>query len=162
MAGVGVTVDLRQLKAAEKAILEVSGIPGRDIIELAGAFAESRTRKRLNEHGPAPDGTAWAPWSAIYAAKRPAKGGMLVLDQMLLDSMTHAVDSETEGQVGSAMVYARIHQLGGMAGRGRKVRIPARPYLGQSAEDDRLLGAEVGEFVREYIADALAKAARTQ
>lgn len=25
--------------------------------------------------------------------------------------------------------YAAIHQYGGMAGRGRKVRIPARPYL---------------------------------
>ena len=25
--------------------------------------------------------------------------------------------------------YARIHQYGGMAGRGRKVKIPARPYL---------------------------------
>jgi phage virion morphogenesis protein len=31
--------------------------------------------------------------------------------------------------VGSAKEYAAIHQLGGMAGRGLKVRIPARPYL---------------------------------
>ena len=32
--------------------------------------------------------------------------------------------------VGSNMVYARIHQQGGDAGRDRKSHIPARPYLG--------------------------------
>ena len=31
--------------------------------------------------------------------------------------------------VGTKVVYAAIHQFGGMAGRGRKVRIPARPFL---------------------------------
>jgi phage virion morphogenesis protein len=37
--------------------------------------------------------------------------------------------------VGTNRVYAAIHQLGGQAGRGRKVTIPARPYLGVSAAD---------------------------
>lgn len=30
--------------------------------------------------------------------------------------------------------YALIHELGGMAGRGRKTRIPARPYLRPAAD----------------------------
>lgn len=30
---------------------------------------------------------------------------------------------------GQSKNYAAIHQFGGMAGRGRKVKIPARPYL---------------------------------
>ena len=34
-----------------------------------------------------------------------------------------------KGVVGSNLVYARIHELGGLAGRGRKVKIPMRPYL---------------------------------
>jgi len=34
-----------------------------------------------------------------------------------------------KGVVGSNLVYARIHELGGYAGRGRKVKIPMRPYL---------------------------------
>ncbi len=32
--------------------------------------------------------------------------------------------------IGSNLRYARIHQLGGMAGRGHRSKIPARPYLG--------------------------------
>ncbi|MEW5819919.1 MAG: phage virion morphogenesis protein [Cyanobacteriota bacterium] len=31
--------------------------------------------------------------------------------------------------VGTNKVYAAIHQFGGPAGRGKKVKIPARPYL---------------------------------
>ena len=38
--------------------------------------------------------------------------------------------------------YAGIHQFGGMAGRNRSTEIPARPYLGLSAEDrDEILDA---------------------
>lgn len=36
---------------------------------------------------------------------------------------------EIVGILGSRVPYARIHEYGGMAGRGRSVRIPARPYL---------------------------------
>lgn len=31
--------------------------------------------------------------------------------------------------VGTNLPYAAVHQFGGMAGRGRKVRIPARPFM---------------------------------
>ncbi|HBO4159162.1 TPA: phage virion morphogenesis protein, partial [Pseudomonas aeruginosa] len=34
-----------------------------------------------------------------------------------------------QAQIGSNLSYAPIQQLGGQAGRGRKVTIPARPYL---------------------------------
>jgi phage virion morphogenesis protein len=39
--------------------------------------------------------------------------------------------------IGTNLVYAAIHQFGGLAGRGRKVRIPARPYLVFQKEDVR-------------------------
>jgi len=32
--------------------------------------------------------------------------------------------------IGSRLKYAAIHQYGGQAGRGNKVTIPARPYIG--------------------------------
>jgi len=38
---------------------------------------------------------------------------------------------------GSNMVYARIHQQGGQAGRGNKTTIPARPYMGVPKDFDR-------------------------
>ena len=52
--------------------------------------------------------------------------------------------------VGSNLPYARIHQLGGKTGKGHKVDMPARPYLGVSKEDM--------EEVRETMADFLAGA----
>jgi phage gpG-like protein len=36
--------------------------------------------------------------------------------------------------LGSDVVYARIHEIGGMAGRGRSVRIPARAYIWKAVE----------------------------
>lgn len=42
------------------------------------------------------------------------------------------------GGISTNVVYARIHELGGYAGRGRKVRIPARPYLSPAIENPRL------------------------
>ena len=47
------------------------------------------------------------------------------------------------------MPYARIQQQGGTAGRGRKVAIPARPFIGLSEEaraaivDDMLAWVDV-------------------
>ena len=37
--------------------------------------------------------------------------------------------------IGSNLPYAAIHQLGGQAGKNKKVEIPARPYLQLIDED---------------------------
>ncbi len=42
-------------------------------------------------------------------------------------------------EVGSDRVYARIHQFGGQAGRGRKVTIPPRPFLGIDGDDEAMV-----------------------
>lgn len=44
-------------------------------------------------------------------------------------------------------VYAAIHHFGGMAGRGRKVRIPARPYMMIQDED----WAEIRDAMNRFI-----------
>jgi phage virion morphogenesis protein len=49
--------------------------------------------------------------------------------------------------VGTNLVYAAIHQFGGLAGRGRGVRIPARPYLGISKADE----AEIERILKEAL-----------
>ena len=50
-------------------------------------------------------------------------------------------------KLGSNVEYARIHQKGGMAGRGRKVKIPARPYLGVSKEDWKEIEDTISDFI---------------
>jgi phage virion morphogenesis protein len=49
--------------------------------------------------------------------------------------------------VGTNVVYAAIHQFGGMAGRGRKVRIPARPYLVFQETDVAWAVKIIGDYV---------------
>jgi len=46
----------------------------------------------------------------------------------LMNSITYKAHSD-KVEIGTNVVYGAIHQLGGKAGRGRKVDIPARPYL---------------------------------
>lgn len=47
--------------------------------------------------------------------------------------------------IGSNAEYARIHQLGGQAGRGHAIELPARPYLPVTADGD--LQPEASEVV---------------
>jgi len=49
--------------------------------------------------------------------------------------------------IGTSVIYAAIHQFGGMAGRGRKVLIPARPYLVFQDEDIQ----RADEMIAAYI-----------
>lgn len=52
----------------------------------------------------------------------------------------------SEAIVGSNKVYAAIHQFGGKAGRGRKVEIPARPFLALTPQDK----ADILEDMQDY------------
>lgn len=49
--------------------------------------------------------------------------------------------------VGTNRIYAAIHQFGGQAGRGRKVTIPARPFLAVTDQD---LG-EIAAAIQNYL-----------
>ena len=64
------------------------------------------------------------------AAQRRQDGGFRILQHTgdLAGNISTDYDSN-QAVVGSNKVYAAIHQFGGEAGRGRKVEIPARPYL---------------------------------
>jgi phage virion morphogenesis protein len=53
--------------------------------------------------------------------------------------------------VGTNVVYAAIHQLGGQAGRGRKVTIPARPFFGLNAQDEQ----DIAETIAKALDAAL-------
>lgn len=97
----------------------------------AGAVLESSTRERF-ETKKAPDGSAWAEWSDIYAATREAHHSLLVGEQSMLDSIA-SYTSASQVEVGSNLVYAAHHHFGGdEIGTG----MPARPFLGVSDQDE--------------------------
>jgi len=71
--------------------------------------------------------------------KRPNKSGKTLQGKPYHLKRTLIWESFPDGSVifGSNMEYARIHQKGGQAGKDRKVKIPARPYMGVTKDFDR-------------------------
>lgn len=135
--------------------------------ELPRALAEgitSRTIQRFDEQR-APDGSPWPPLSpstlmqevrprdrlrgggiSRRAQERMAKRKALIRTGRLRSSISWKVRG-TRIYVGTNVVYAAIHQFGGFAGRGRRVRIPARPFLGLSQTDVE----EAEALLREWL-----------
>ncbi|WP_036259193.1 phage virion morphogenesis protein [Meiothermus cerbereus] len=127
-----------------------------------GEVLVSSTIQRFNEQK-GPDGRPWEPLAAATVAPRKKdfkkSGGLrkqalermekrkiLIQSGRLRNSITARRDG-TRVAVGTNLVYAAIHQFGGLAGRGRGVRIPARPYLGISRADE----AEIERILKEAL-----------
>ncbi len=159
MAGATLTVSLdklaveRHLKALQRRLGNL-----RDVFDEIGSSLVTSTNQRFEDQA-GPDGKGWEKHSATTLLLR-AQGGIrgkrqvftksggltaraqktisaakiLILSGALQKSITHRA-SPSQVQVGTSRVYAAIHQFGGRAGRGKKVDIPARPYLGLSDAD---------------------------
>lgn len=129
--------------------------------KLIAARLLSSTQQRFrDERGP--DGTPWK--KSIRARKgqrRDARGrfdtgvnksgGKTLTDTARLRrSITSHADAE-RAEVGTNVIYAGIHQFGGLTGRGHAVKMPARPFLGLSADDekeiDKIITAELGALL---------------
>ena len=151
MAGVSVRIDAAQMRSRLKAFT------GRvqNIEPAARSFGERMLRitdeRFSGEHDP--EGRPWVPLSPLTLAGSYKKqtftrkgritkgyskflGGRKILtaSHRLRRSITYTAGHRSLA-LGTNVVYGRIHQLGGMAGRGRKVRIPARPFLGFNQQD---------------------------
>lgn len=101
---------------------------------IAGIFASS-TEENFKEEG-RPE--KWTDLAEITKEKRKKKdkwpGQILQVQGQLASSVNTQYDDESV-VIGSNLPYAAIHQLGGKAGKNKKVEIPARPYL-QLTDDD--------------------------
>jgi phage virion morphogenesis protein len=83
--------------------------------------------------------TRWADLADSTKAARAKKGtwpGQKL--QVSQGGLAASISKSVTGNavtVGTNKVYAAIHQFGGQAGRGKKVTIPARPFLVMQDED---------------------------
>lgn len=153
---------LRVLSAAERRAGNARGL-----YENIGASLVTSTQRRF-ETGIAPDGSPWPP-----SMRALATGGKTLIDTArLMQSITYrATNSGVE--VGTNVIYAAIHQLGGdinQAARqqvihffakankkatfaqkvsvgARTVRMPARPFLGVDRDDEREIAALTGDWL---------------
>ncbi|NQV83917.1 MAG: phage virion morphogenesis protein [Rhodospirillales bacterium] len=127
----------RELDGVERRARDLS--PAMDEI---GSMLVASTLNRF-ETGTGPDGIAWLPSQRVLK-----QGGQTLVDSARLRDSQHHVFGADFVEVGSNVLYAAIHQLGGRAGRGGAANIPARPFLGIDAGDEaeiiNILTAHIG------------------
>lgn len=73
-------------------------------------------------------------------------GKILQVEGQLATSITTQYDSES-AVIGSNLEYAAIHQIGGNTGKGKKITIPARPYLNIPEADIK----EIIDVAQKYL-----------
>lgn len=131
----------------DEAILKIEGIadaPRLELMEGISRLVQEQTRRRIEEEKTAPDGSAWKPNIA---------GTSIMFQSGALSRSIDYVATETTSEVGSGLIYARIHNDGGvitpksanalafqignrlvMTG---SVTMPQRQFLGLSADNER-------------------------
>jgi phage virion morphogenesis protein len=156
------------LKKLLKTLDNASRVNLSRLAKPVGAAMVASTKQRFRDSRD-PEGKPWQPLSDVTralgygkrdytplgrlkqsAARREALRKILVQRATLRNSITYRADGSRVA-IGTNLKYARIHQLGGRAGRGKKVRIPARPYLGISKEDRK----EIERMTRRFLEEAL-------
>src|SRR5690606_39047061 len=139
-----ITVDDAPVRDLFKRLLEFGQDTTPVMDEIGRAMVDSTQQRFERQAGP-----GGVPWRPSIRAQREGRQTMRVSSRLFM-SLTHVA---TNGAVewGSNVVYARIHQLGGVvkaksakalhfriAGNWftkQSVTIPARPYLGVDADD---------------------------
>lgn len=96
-----------------------------------------------------PDGRPWQRLKASTIAGKAKRGhsDKILRQRGYLADLIRYRASERLVRIGTNRIYGALHQFGGKAGRGRKVSIPARPFLGISRQDR--------ERILEVVADHL-------
>lgn len=165
MSGVDLTLELDEVAGG------LDGMAGRiaerrPALRAIGQGGVSQTRRRF-QLGRAPDGTPWK-------KGRKKTGQTLIKDAFLVRSIAAQPPSETGVSWGSNRVYAAIHQMGfsgpvqvgahsrvvrqifgrpttprrqDVKAHTRQMNMPARPYLGISAQD----GVDLSTILLNYI-----------
>jgi len=143
MAFAQVNLTLQGIEGAARAFGQLADADLDALAFAAGQYLAESTKERIDQ-GRAPDGNAWTPWSAGYAQTRH-NGHSLLIDSGALQDSIQNISSGLVVSVGAHVKQAAIHQFGGKAGRGRKVTIPARPYLGLSDHDRQAVESLIAE-----------------
>ncbi|MCF4125041.1 phage virion morphogenesis protein [Methylobacterium sp. SyP6R] len=155
MNGVGLSITVGDLAAANALIARFAELDEAALLETVGTIGESQTRRRIEEEKTGPDGEAWPP---------NLEGNPILLrsGRHLRDSIAFEVGAG-EVQWGSSWEFAHIHQDGAVITvkkakwlrfviRGKvhfrkSVKIPARPFVGLSAEN----GTEIEQVTIEWL-----------
>ena len=115
---------------------------------IAGIFASATEENFKNEGRP----DKWTELSEATKKQRTKQkkwpGQILQVSGQLASSISTQYDDES-AVIGSNLDYAAIHQLGGQAGKNKKVEIPARPYLFLTEDDNQEILSECEKYLSD-------------
>lgn len=145
MSGLSVKIESIQMEAM------LNELAGRmddltPVMQTIGEIIVEQTDTAF-ETGVAPDGTAWP-----ASGRALATGGQTLIDTAVLRNSINVLATDNQVEVGTNVLYAAIHQLGGKAGRGKKTVIPSRPFL---PDQDSLDWPEVKATLQDFLKGAL-------
>jgi phage virion morphogenesis protein len=147
MSGAVVEVDTKALKRLDDRLKNLAKPRTAELLDALGMLIVGQTQRRIHKEKTAPDGTDWQEWSERYAKTRHANHSLLENEGYLVQGMQHVVSGD-EVHVGTNMIYGATQQFG----RGP---IPARPYLGLSAENTDEVVQVCEEFLDSLIFEGI-------
>jgi len=142
--GINVEIDDREVIAALRR-LQATGANMEPVFQTIGERLLINTRARFGKQQ-APDGSAWAPLSPAYRArkkKNPDK--ILTAFGYLHDTLRYQASGDGV-ELGTDRVYGATHQFG-------RDGIPARPFLGLSDGDRQ----DILAIVADHLGRALSR-----
>lgn len=165
MASIELKGSFRPMSEMLERIADIGQHPAR-VLSAVGEQMIKSTQERFHQQA-GPDGSPWAPLRPDYAASKTDQR-ILFRTGELFGSISAFVDGRRLVW-GSHLSYAATHQFGAtivpqggkkslafkIGGRevfAKKVVIPARPYLGFTAEDRQTVLDELEEFLGRALA----------
>jgi len=151
--GASIRFDLREVDAVRKMLANASldTADRKRLLQGIGPEIEEGARERFQLQQ-SPDGDSWKALAQktldYYAKKNLLKNRKILTGEGFLQE---SITSEVQGDawsvlVGAAREYAAVHQFGW-----EKKNIPARPYLGVSSDDAKVIENAVSVFLEGII-----------
>lgn len=135
MSGITLTVKIKD-KTVRRLFARLEQRTGnpRPVLASIGEYIVRRT----DEHFAAEQDPWGHPWKALSPRTLERKRHYKILTESsnLRSRVVYQVGVGFV-EIGTNVIYGAIHQLGGKAGKGRKVTIPARPFLGVNDDDEQ-------------------------
>ena len=150
MSGVTITIDDRSVLAAFERLAAAGANPVPALKTIGEDMRASTIARFRSERDPT--GRAWAPlspeWRARKARLKRATGILKSTGQLSREIVAQLAGDMVA--IGTNRPHARVHQFG-LEAAGRPT-IPARPFLGISADDQR----DIVDTISDLLADIVA------
>lgn len=161
MAGVSITLEVSGIDDALRRLAAIGkAAESEELMDGLGALGVSQTQRRIESEKTTPGGQAWK-------ANREGTSILFRTGSHLRDSIQHAVRGAHEVAWGSGWIGARVHQfgavikpvnakalhftIGGKHVAVKQVTIPAREYLGVSADNAKEIEETAKSFIEKVV-----------